>query len=80
MLSLHQYSCMLILVYIINKEFLTMTRISKQAQRRAVSPRRRRVPGVKTGPKTDNLTSGFKVHENAIDGDRAVTTFIPKIK
>lgn len=57
-----------------------MTRISKQAQRRAVSPRKRRTPGVKTGPKKDNLPEGFKVHENAFASESTVTTFIPKIK
>ncbi|MEM1283128.1 MAG: hypothetical protein AAGG81_06195 [Chlamydiota bacterium] len=57
-----------------------MTRISKKAQRRAVSPRKRRSPSLKTGPKKDNLPSGFKVHENAFAEESTETTFIPKIK
>lgn len=57
-----------------------MTRVSKKAQRRAVSPRKRRQPGIKTGPKKDNLAEGYKVHANAFDGESKVPTFIPKIK
>lgn len=57
-----------------------MTRISKKAQRRAVSPRKRRQPGQTTGPKKDNLAEGYKVHENAFSGESTVPTFIPKIK
>ncbi len=55
-----------------------MTRMSKQGERRAVSPRRCKAPSVKTGPKKDKLPKGFKAHENAAEGD--LTVFIPKIK
>lgn len=57
-----------------------MTRIKKKAQRRAISPRKRRAPCEKTGPKKDNLPSGFKVHENALIAASGATAFIPKIK
>lgn len=57
-----------------------MTRISKKAQRRAVSPRKRRAPSPKTGPKSDNLPLGFKEHTNAFAGESPLPTFIPKIK
>jgi len=56
-----------------------MTRMSKPAKRRAVSPRKRRHAGPKTGPKTDNLPKGFREHANAISGDLANQVFIPKI-
>jgi hypothetical protein len=57
-----------------------MVRISKQAQRRAVSRRRTRAPAKKTGPLKDALPQGFKVHANAIEGNLAECSFIPKIK
>ena len=57
-----------------------MVRISKQAERRSVSHRRTRKPAVKTGPKQDALPQGFKSHANAVAGDLANTSFIPKIK
>lgn len=57
-----------------------MTRVKKKAQRRAISPRKRRAPSPKTGPKKDNLPMGFKVHENALAIAAGATTFIPKIK
>ena len=57
-----------------------MVRISKQAQRRSVSRRRTRAPAKKTGPMQDALPKGFKPHENAIDGNLAQYSFIPKIK
>ncbi len=57
-----------------------MTRISKKAQRRAVSPRKHRNPAVKTGPKKDQLPLGYKEHGNALEGDVAGQAFIPKIK
>ncbi|MEC7839275.1 MAG: hypothetical protein VX777_04465 [Chlamydiota bacterium] len=57
-----------------------MTRISKKAQRRAQSPRKRRFPSEKTGPLKDNLPEGFKPHANALDGETSATTFIPKVK
>lgn len=55
-----------------------MTRISKKAQRRAVSPRKPKKGAQKTGSKKDNLPQGYKVHENAFTGEENV--FIPKIK
>lgn len=55
-----------------------MTRLSKQARRRMVSPKRPKTPGPATGPKKDNLAKGFKEHENAASGQ--VQVFIPKIK
>jgi hypothetical protein len=55
-----------------------MTRMSKQGERRAISPRRPRRAGKKTGPKKDNLPKGFKPHDNGVEGSSAV--FIPKIK
>lgn len=57
-----------------------MTRMSKQSQRRAQSPRKRRSPSEKTGALKDNLPHGFKPHPNAIQGDIAALTFIPKVK
>lgn len=57
-----------------------MVRISKQAERRSVSHRRPRPPSPKTGPKKDALPEGFKFHANAIEGNRAASAFIPKIK
>lgn len=57
-----------------------MTRISKQSERRAQSPRKRRQPSVKTGSRKDNLPLGYKAHANAIGGELAATLFIPKIK
>ncbi len=55
-----------------------MVRISKQQERRSVSPRRPTVSGKKTGPKKDNLPNGYKEHTNAAEGMAQV--FIPKIK
>jgi hypothetical protein len=57
-----------------------MVRISKQAQKRAVSHRRPSPPAKKTGPKKDNLPQGYKPHANAIEGNLAQNSFIPKIK
>ncbi len=57
-----------------------MVRISKQAKKRAVSRRRPAPPAKKTGPKKDNLPQGFKLHANAIEGDLAQASFIPKIR
>jgi hypothetical protein len=56
-----------------------MTRMSKQGERRAVSPRRPRPPSQKTGSKKDNLPSGYKAHENAVSEGPALGRFIPKI-
>jgi hypothetical protein len=57
-----------------------MVRISKQAKKRSVSHRRPAPPAQKTGPKKDALPQGFKLHANAIEGNLAQTSFIPKIK
>ncbi len=57
-----------------------MVRISKQAERRSVSRRRTKRPAKKTGPKKDALPQGFKLHANAVEGNLAQTSFIPKIK
>lgn len=56
-----------------------MVRISKQSERRTRSPRKHRPPSVKTGPKRNNLPSGYKPHENALEGEAAKFAFIPKI-
>ena len=55
-----------------------MTRISKQEERRHQSPRKCRAPSKKTGPKKDRLPEGHKLHSNAIQGELAQTTYIPK--
>lgn len=52
-----------------------MTRMSKQAKRRAISPRRPRLESVKTGSKKDQLENGYKQHANALDGQGV---FFPK--
>jgi len=57
-----------------------MTIISKKAERRAQSPRKRRFPSEKTGPLKDNLQEGFKPHANAFEGDSNAKLFIPKVK
>ena len=57
-----------------------MTRLSKQARRRLVSPRRPSVPGQKTGTKRDNLPQGFKAHANAVSDGAALNVFIPVIR
>jgi len=56
-----------------------MTRISKQGRRRAVSRRRPRAPGIKTGSKKDALEFGFKPHENLVIAESTPNRFIPKI-
>lgn len=55
-----------------------MTRMSKQGERRNVSPKKRKKPSPKTGPRKDNLPQGYKVHANALEG--TLTSFIPKIQ
>ncbi|NGX54539.1 MAG: hypothetical protein KR126chlam2_00152 [Chlamydiae bacterium] len=55
-----------------------MTRTSKQQERRARCPRKRKAPSPKTGPLKDNLPKGFKPHENAVP--EGAMAFIPKIK
>jgi hypothetical protein len=57
-----------------------MTRVGKQEERRARSPRRPRRAGPKTGPKKDNLPKGFREHSNALEGEQAVGCFIGKVK
>ena len=57
-----------------------MVRISKQEERRNKSPRKPRLPGLKTGPKKDNLSEGYRIHENCISGELNQTHFIPKIR
>lgn len=57
-----------------------MVRISKQAERRAVSKRRPAPPAKKTGPKQDALPQGFKYHENAVAAEITPLCFVPKIK
>lgn len=57
-----------------------MVRISKQAERRSVSRRRPAPPVPKTGPVKDALPQGFKPHANAVEGNLAQSSFIPKIK
>lgn len=52
-----------------------MTRMSKQGERRNQSPRKCKYPAAKTGPKKDNLPTGFKEHFNALESQN---TFIPK--
>jgi hypothetical protein len=56
-----------------------MVRISKQKQRRQVSPKKRRAPSPKSGPKKDQLPLGFREHPNALEGELAKKVFIPKI-
>jgi hypothetical protein len=55
-----------------------MTRPSKQAQRRMICPRKLKPSfAKKTGPKKDNLSHGFKLHENSIQSNQV---FIAKVK
>lgn len=54
-----------------------MTRMSKQAERRAVSKRRPKMPAKKTGAKRDNLVQGYRLHENTA-ADIGLR-FVPKI-
>ena len=56
-----------------------MTRLSKQAERRAVSPRKHKRPSVKTGPLKDKLPKGYKEQFNALDKKVVENKFIPKI-
>lgn len=57
-----------------------MVRISKQRERRQVSPKKHKKPAEKTGPLKDNLSEGYKPHVNAIEGDFAKSAFIPRMK
>ena len=55
-----------------------MTRPSKQSERRAICPRKLKCSfAKKTGPKKDNLSHGFKLHANSVQGN---LVFIPKVK
>ncbi len=56
-----------------------MVRISKQEERRAVCPRRRKAPSPKTGSLKDKLPLGYKQHANAVSGNASASIFIPKI-
>ena len=58
-----------------------MVRISKKMQRRHISPRKRRPidPSLKTGPKKDVLSKGYREHDNAVEGERSSQVFIGKI-
>jgi hypothetical protein len=66
--------------HIFQESIAKMVRISKQAEKRSRSPRRTRAPAKKTGALKDNLPNGYKEHVNALSGDIAATSFIPKIK
>jgi len=55
-----------------------MTRMSKQSERRARSPRKHKGPSLKTGPKKDKLPLGYKEHANAL-GEQT-TCFIAKVR
>lgn len=56
-----------------------MTRTSKKAERRASCPRKRRPPStIKTGAIKESTP--FKEHPNALEGEIAAKSFIPKIK
>lgn len=57
-----------------------MVRISKQSERRKQYKRKHRKAAIKTGSLKDNLENGFKLHENALEGDVSKFAFIPKIK
>lgn len=57
-----------------------MTRTSKQEERRNQSPRRPKIGSVKTGPKKDNLSLGYKEHKNALSNEDLKNIFIPEIK
>ncbi len=57
-----------------------MTRMSKQGERRAISPRRPSPPSLKTGAKKDNLKQGYKPHDNAAPSDAVAGRFIPKVR
>ncbi len=54
-----------------------MTRTSKQEERRHKSPRKRKKPSEKTGPKKDKLPIGYREHSNALG--EAAKMFVAKI-
>jgi hypothetical protein len=58
-----------------------MVRISKQQERRHRSPRRPSLPAVETGSMAQNLSLGYKPHDNALAAAKDVMlAFVPKIK
>jgi hypothetical protein len=57
-----------------------MIRISKQEEKRSLSPRRCRFPSPKTGPLKDKLPLGYKEHANGFQGEKNTTIFIAKVK
>jgi hypothetical protein len=57
-----------------------MVRISKQEERRGVSPRKRRYPSPKTGALKDKLPLGYKEHPNGFVSEKNTNIFIGKIK
>lgn len=58
-----------------------MTRTSKQEERRARNPHKRKAPAPKTGPKQDNIPGGFKQHDNALaDAGVSKQMFVGKVK
>lgn len=58
----------------------TMTRMSKQGERRNTCPKKCRVNLTpKTGPIKDKLENGFKLHVNAMTGETATSFYIPKM-
>ena len=56
-----------------------MVRISEK-DRLKRCPRKPTFGAVKTGPLKDNLSKGFKEHENAFSGKTERTVFIGKVK
>ena len=57
-----------------------MVRISKQEERRQVSPRKYRYPSPKTGALKDKLPLGYKEHANGFVQEKNTTIFIGKSK
>jgi len=56
--------------------------MSKQQERRAKSPRKRKnITTKKTGPLADNLSLGYRPHANALAEKELINQiFIPKVK
>ena len=59
---------------------ISMVRISKQQERRQVSPRKHRYPSPKTGSLKDKLPLGYRPHVNALVNEKNTTIFIGKTK
>lgn len=57
-----------------------MVRISKQQERRSVSPRKYRYPSPKTGPLKDKLPLGYREHVNGFVNEKNTSVFIGKVK